>query len=321
MKSNIEKALHAAIQGPEIQRLKVYGHHWNVKPANTLQRKGSKVIIEGQIDHSVRIMDDDHLFYKLIFEDGKLEKQEMHIEEKGLGQIAGIVAEAVGNFVDLPIPPDEIEEIGNRLENMAHNDWQYAIQKLALRIGLEGYKWMHSITAYTQPDFQGASQTFTPGVYEADNFWTVGNDRISSIRVPPRMEVLVCRHRPGVGKAEECKTYARDTNKLDKEVMGVSYLSVEDRDNPSQTLVVDGTEAKRTEYVIDIVEGSGWMRKNAKQGSIQAGDKISNDWTTARGVVGGGKDAYTFTGELEDITLNGDKKNVRVTIDGESINL
>lgn len=319
MKSNIEKAVHAALEGPEIQRLKVYGHHWNVKPANVLHREGTRVTMEGQIDHSVRMWDDDHLFYKFVFENGKLAKKDMHIEEKGLGEIAGIVAEAIGKYMDLPIPPDEIEEIGNKLENMAHNEWQYAIQKLALRIGLEGYKRMHSITAYTEPNFEGNSQTFPPGVYEAGDFWAVGNDRITSIKVPPRMEVLVCKHRPGVGKPEECKIYAKDAKKLDKEVMGVSYLSVEDRDNPGKTLIIDGTEASHTEYVIKIDKGSGWIRKNARQGSIQPSDKISNDRTTAQGVVGGGKDTYTFTGTLKEITLTGDKENVVVAVDDERI--
>lgn len=180
-------------------------------------------------------------------------------------------------------------------------------------------KRLRSITAYTKPNFEGTSQAFTPGVYEADDFWSVGNDRIMSIRIPSRMEVLVCRHRPGVGRPEECKTYAGDARRLDREVMGVSYLSVEDRDNPSRTLVIDGTGSGRTEYVINIKEGSGWLRKNAQLGSVQAGDKISNDWTTARGVVHGGKDAYTFTGELEDIELNGDKEHLTVTVDGEPI--
>ncbi|SMO72614.1 hypothetical protein [Fodinibius sediminis] len=319
MSTNIDKALHAALEGPEIQRLKVYGHHWNVKPADVLRREGTRVRVEGQLDHSVRMWDDDHLFYKFTFKNGKLEEQDLQIKEKGLGQIAGIVANAVGKFVDMPIPPEEISKIGNKLENMAHNEWQYAIQKLALRIGLEGYRRMHSITAYTKPRFGGVSQVFSPGVYEASDFWAVGNDRIASLRVPPRMKVLVCKHRPGVGRPEECKTYTKDRPALDEEVMGVSYLSVEDLDNPGHTLVIDGTEAQRAEYTVRLKEGSGWLRKDAHRGSIQRSDKISDDRTTARGIVGGGKDAYQFTGDLEEVRLSGDEQQVVIKVDGEPV--
>ncbi|MCW9706112.1 hypothetical protein [Fodinibius salsisoli] len=315
MKQNINKALHAAIDGPEIQRLKVYGHHWNVKPANILRREGSKVTIEGQIDHSVLVMNDDHLFYKFVFENGELKKREINIEAGGWSQIAEFITDSI-EVLGFPVPPDKIEEIGDKLDTMQNGEWKVDIQRLALRIALAAYKRMHGITAYTKSNFKGTSQTFTPGVYEADDFWTVGNDRITSIKVPPRMKVLVCRHRPGEGKPEECKVYTKDTNRLDREVMGVSYLSVEDRDNPSRALVIDGTEAMRTEYVVEIIEGSGWIRKNVRQGSVQASDKIFNDWTTARGVVDGGKDAYTFTGKLKKVTLTGDKKNIVVSIDG-----
>ena len=313
--SPIQKALQAALEGPEKQRLKVYGHHWNVKPAH-VRREGPRVVVEGQLDHSVRFTFDDHFFYEFVFQNGELTKKDIRFEEGGWGQIAGPIASAVGAYFGKPIPPDDVEKIGNKLENIAHGDWKNAIQKLALRIGLEGYKRMHSITAYTQPGFNGTSQSFAPGVYEADDFWAVGNDRIASIEVPPRMKVLVCRHRPGVGRPEECKMYTEEMPELDKEVMGVSYLSVEDQDNPSHDLVIDGTDAGRTEYTVTV---SGWMRKNARQGSVQRSDQISDDWTTAHGEVTGGTDAYTFTGEVETVDLEGDAENTVVTVDGRAI--
>ena len=229
MPSPIQTALQAALEGPETKRLKVYGHHWNVKPAH-VRREGSRVVVEGQISHNVEWTPDDQFFYEFVFEQGELAKKNVHFEEDGWGEIAGPVATAVGAYFGKPIPPDAVGEIGNTIENIAHGDWKNAIQKLAVRIGMEGYKRMHSVTAYTEPDFQGTSQSFTPGEYRADDFWAVGNDQITSIKVPPRMKVLVCKHEPGVGKPEECQTYTEDTPKLDNEVMGVSYLGVEDRD-------------------------------------------------------------------------------------------
>lgn len=231
MPSPVQTALQAALEGPEEKRLNVYGHHWNVKPAH-VRREGPRVVVEGQISHNVKWTPDDQFFYEFVFENGELSKKDVHFEEDGWGEIAGPVATAVGAYFGTPIPPDAVGEIGNKIENVAHGDWKNAIQKLALRIGTEGYKRMHGVTAYTKPDFQGTSQTFTPGEYRADDFWAVGNDQITSLKVPPRMKVLVCKHEPGVGRPEECKTYTNNTPKLDEAVMGVSYLGVEDRDTP-----------------------------------------------------------------------------------------
>lgn len=102
-RSPIETALEAALEGPEKQCLKVFGHHWNVKPAS-VRREGRRVVVEGQLDHSVRITPDDHLFYEFVFENGELTKKDIRFEEEGWGQIAGPVAAAVRAYFGKPIP-------------------------------------------------------------------------------------------------------------------------------------------------------------------------------------------------------------------------
>lgn len=107
-----------------------------------MRRKGSRVVVEGQISHNVKWSPDDQFYYEFVFEDGELAKKDVHFEESGWGEIAGPAATAVGAYLGKPIPPNAVGEIGNKIENMAHGDWKKAIQKLALRIGLEGYRRM-----------------------------------------------------------------------------------------------------------------------------------------------------------------------------------
>ena len=311
-----QKAIHAALEGPEKQQLEVYGHKWNVKPAS-VRKEGNRVIVEGQISHSVRWTFDDQIFYTFVFEDQKLVKNDIKIEERGWAELSSPIVSAVSAYFGKPIPPEDVSKIGDMLEGVAYGKWEEAVQGLAMDIAMKGYERMYGVTAYTEPNFKGKYQTFTPGVYEAKDFWAVGNDRISSIRVPHRMRVEACDHRPGVGKPEECQIFTSDRPNVSP-LNGISYLYVEDLDHPHHTIVVDGTKSKRTEYDIEV---SGWLSHNAQKGSIQHNDKISRDRKRVHGIVGGGKDAFNFKGDVKKITLKGDKNSTVIKVDGSKVDV
>jgi hypothetical protein len=315
MKPDRKKAYRAALEGPEIQQLEVYGHKWNVKPAS-YSKQGDRITVEGQISHSVDWTFDDQIYYYFIFENKEITKSQVNIEERGWAELASPVASAVGAYFGVPIPPEQVEKIGDILEGVAYGSWEEAVHGLATDISMQAYKRMYGITAYSEPKYKGKFQTFTPGVYNNHDFYEVGNDNIASIRVPDRMQVEACAHRPGVGKPEECQTYNSDQSNVQS--LGISYLYVENLDEPHHTLVVDGSKGGKTEYDIEVSE---FLSHNAQKGTIQHNDEISEDWKHAHGEVTGGIDAYNFGGELKKVKLNGDKDGVVVKVDGEAVSV
>ena len=136
MATTIEKALKAAMSGPEVKDLNVFGHDWNVKKA-TVTKSGDTITVEGQISHNVAWSSDDQIYYEFVFKKNKLVKNNIKIDEKGWASIAGKIIGVISGGI---IPAADVESLANRIENMAHGEWQMAGQQLALRIGLEGYK-------------------------------------------------------------------------------------------------------------------------------------------------------------------------------------
>ena len=136
MATSIEKALKAAMEGPEVKDLNVFGHDWNVKKA-AVEKSGDTITVVGQISHNVRFSSDDQIHYEFVFEKEKIVKSNINIDQKGWASIAGKVIGVISGGV---IASSDVESLANKIENMAHGDWQTAGQQLALRIGLEGYK-------------------------------------------------------------------------------------------------------------------------------------------------------------------------------------
>ncbi len=85
------------------------------------------------------------------------------------------------------------------------------------------------VVAYRQPNFGGVSQSFSlsPGVYRADKgaFNIVGNDAISSMRVPQGLAAYVCENESQQGLCRTFKAgeYAYVGNDIDNKI---SYMKV-----------------------------------------------------------------------------------------------
>ena len=139
MSTPIEKALSAAMNGPTVVDLKVFGHDWNVKKA-LVSESGDTITVKGTISHNVAYTPDDQISYEFVFQKGKLTKNEVHIDRKGWSAIASKVLSVVTTYVSgAPITPDQIEPLAKKVEDYASGNWEEAGQQLAMRIGLEGY--------------------------------------------------------------------------------------------------------------------------------------------------------------------------------------
>ena len=75
--------INAALYGPKVTRLKLDGHHYNVRKAS-LEISDNQVIVRGTIDHNVHLQDDDVIKYWCTVRDGEIFSRKMEISRKSL---------------------------------------------------------------------------------------------------------------------------------------------------------------------------------------------------------------------------------------------
>jgi hypothetical protein len=69
---SMEEVIHAALYGPEVKKLKVYDHEFNVKPVER-SRAGSRLIVSGQISHCLSLRPDDQVYYTIVLENAVIQ--------------------------------------------------------------------------------------------------------------------------------------------------------------------------------------------------------------------------------------------------------
>jgi hypothetical protein len=77
------QAIDAALRGPEVKRLNVHNHHFNVKKA-TITRTGNTITIAGRISHNVRGRPDEQVDYTILKEGTKVKDIQLNVSG-GLG--------------------------------------------------------------------------------------------------------------------------------------------------------------------------------------------------------------------------------------------
>jgi len=126
--NSFQAAVNAALHGPEIKKVKVFGHHFNVKPAE-ITRTGTKVTAAGQISHHLRWRRDDQVYYYIEKEGGTVKKIELRIDRGGWAPIAGAILGAL-----TPVSAGTITDIGRALGGVIDGSWQGAAQAIIVGV-------------------------------------------------------------------------------------------------------------------------------------------------------------------------------------------
>jgi len=69
--SGEQNAVNAALEGPELKDVNVYGHRWNVKPAQ-IEKNGSILRVTGQLSYRKQVVADDQIFYSIEIDNGEV---------------------------------------------------------------------------------------------------------------------------------------------------------------------------------------------------------------------------------------------------------
>ncbi len=142
-KEALRKMSTAVIHGPQKKRLKLRGHHWNIKKAKAvrLNKKAGTGVITGTISHNVKFVDDDQIKYEITFKGrttrGVLKKPDVEIKIKN-AMWSKIGAKAVGKivawFTEDSKKGNTAEQHGEDLFKGVHGKWREEAPKLVYYI-------------------------------------------------------------------------------------------------------------------------------------------------------------------------------------------
>ncbi|HDR3658656.1 TPA: methyltransferase [Bacillus cereus] len=133
--NNLDKAVQAALLGPEIKKLKVFDHEFNVKPAY-ISKMGNQTVVQGQISHHLSFRFDDQVFYRFVKEDGVIKNLEIKIDRGGWTKITAPIGAIIAQYFGVPITPDLLSQIGQQLGALTDGKWEYASEAIIAAISL-----------------------------------------------------------------------------------------------------------------------------------------------------------------------------------------
>ncbi|MGX5634587.1 methyltransferase [Bacillus thuringiensis] len=133
--NNLDKAVQAALLGPEIKKLKVFDHEFNVKPAY-ISKQGNQTVVNGQISHHLSFRLDDQVYYRFVKEDGVIKNLEIKIDRGGWTKITAPIGAIIAQYFGFPITPDLLSQIGQQLGALTDGKWEYASEAIVAAIGL-----------------------------------------------------------------------------------------------------------------------------------------------------------------------------------------
>ena len=133
--NNLDKAVQAALLGPEIKKLKVFDHEFNVKPAY-ISKKDNQTVVNGQISHHLSYRLDDQVYYRFVKENGEIKNLEIKIDRGGWTKITAPIGAIIAQYFGVPITPDLLSQIGQQLGALTDGKWEYASEAIVAAIGL-----------------------------------------------------------------------------------------------------------------------------------------------------------------------------------------
>ncbi|MDA1775012.1 methyltransferase [Bacillus cereus] len=133
--NNLDKAVQAALLGPEIKKVKVFDHEFNVKPAY-ISKMGNQTIINGQISHHLSYRLDDQVYYRFVKENGEIKNLEIKIDRGGWTKITAPIGAIIAQYFGIPVTPDLLSQIGQQLGGLTDGKWEYTAEAIIAAIGL-----------------------------------------------------------------------------------------------------------------------------------------------------------------------------------------
>ncbi|WP_002151134.1 hypothetical protein [Bacillus cereus] len=135
--SNLETAVNAALNGPEVKKIKVFEHEFNVKPIEVVNLAGGKKYVKGQISHHLSFRPDDQFYYEFTVQDGKvIDKPVFNIDRGGFTPFVAPLLSILAAYNGIPVNPNDLNSLGQQLGKVIDGSWEQAAQSIATVVSL-----------------------------------------------------------------------------------------------------------------------------------------------------------------------------------------
>ncbi|AOH54593.1 methyltransferase [Peribacillus muralis] len=134
--NNLETAIHAALNGPEVKKIKVFEHEFNVKEIEVVDRGITGKDVYGQISHHLSLRPDDQFYYKFTKKDGEVTGFEFHIDRGGWTPVMAPLLSIVAAYNGILVNPADLNKLGQELGALVDGRWEYAAQSIATAVSL-----------------------------------------------------------------------------------------------------------------------------------------------------------------------------------------
>jgi hypothetical protein len=132
----MEQAMTAALQGPQKKKLKVFGHHFNVKPVE-ISREAARVTVNGHISHHLGwFRRDDQVYYLIVKEGDVIRKVERRIGRGGWAGLAAPIVAVVAAYFGTPVPPGDVEKVARAIGSAVDGKWEAACDAIIANVAL-----------------------------------------------------------------------------------------------------------------------------------------------------------------------------------------
>jgi len=131
--ANQEKAARHALYGPEVKKLKVMGHEFNVKKAKITRSAGGMTTVTGQLSHCLTLRPDDQLYYTIRKSGTKVVSMDIKIDRGGL---AVYVSKLANHFIGHPTAVGSIESLVRDLGRKVDGKWESSADLIVATIAL-----------------------------------------------------------------------------------------------------------------------------------------------------------------------------------------
>jgi len=129
----LDKAVKAALYGPEVKKLEVAGHKFNVKKAK-ITTAPNGTTITGQISHHLTLRPDDQLYYTIRKYQGKVVSVQIKIDRGGLSPY---VAKFAGKYLGLKFAQQDIENFLYNVGSKLDGKWESAAELIVTAIAMK----------------------------------------------------------------------------------------------------------------------------------------------------------------------------------------
>ena len=140
LQAALAKAVNAAANGPEIKKLNVGGHEFNVKKA-AVTGTSRDTTIAGQISHHLTARPDDQVYYTIKKSSGRVQSVEIKIARGGLTRYVSYASRLANSYVNTAIPAAQIESFLRELGRSVEGSWESSADLIVAAIALNFNPW------------------------------------------------------------------------------------------------------------------------------------------------------------------------------------